>query len=472
MRKVLALLTAIPIALHALAARGPVTEAAQQARLFSFKPALSKTIDPALPDGEFLTAIARDTWGYFRDVVDREHGLPLDNVLVAPGQTKVMSYTTTTNIGLYLMSLVAAQDLGFITPAAAEERIRKTLSTLQRLPRWEGQFFNYYETMTLEASSTFVSSVDNGWLAAGLIVLEQAHPAFRAEIDALLDEMDFSKVYDPEVGQLYGGYEVDKRAPSSNHYGLLCSEPRVASYIGIAKSDLPKEHWYKLFRTLPDSWDWQNQVPKGVTRQVQGFEVFYGTYRHGDLRYVPSWGGSLFEFLMPTLVLNEQEYSRDGLGANNRVAVEAQIRYALNEKRYPVWGISPCAVPDIPQGYKEYGVRYLGAKGYPDDGVITPHASFLALAVAPAQALENIRKLARMKGMYGEYGFYDSVNVRTGKTSPRFLVLDQAMSFIAIANHLKNGSIRNRFMSHPLIQEQVGLLSDEVFFDSLPGEGR
>lgn len=61
-------------------------------------------------------------------------------------------------------------------------------------------------------------------------------------------------------------------------------------------------------------------------------------------------GGSMFEFLMPTLVLNEQDDSPQGLGANNRIAVEAQIDFALNEKRYPVWGISPCAIPDVPQG--------------------------------------------------------------------------------------------------------------------------
>ncbi len=466
LKKALSVLLSVPLTLHALAGRPPVPEAVQQARLVRFKPAVTKPLNADLPDTELLTAIARDTWGYFRDVVDRENGIPLDNVLVTPTHTKVMSYTSTTNIGLYLMCLAAAQDLGFITPAQGELRARKVLDTLRKLPRWEGQFFNYYETITLTPSSKFVSSVDNGWLAAGLVVAAQAYPALREGAEAFLDELDFSKLYDAEAGQLHVGYESDKHALTKNHYGLLCTEPRVSSYIGIAKGDIPPSHWYRVHRTLPADWTWQNQIPRGVNRTVDGVDVFYGYYRHDNLRFVPSWGGSLFEFLMPTLVLNEREYSPEGLGANNRTAVEAQIHYALQTKRYPVWGISPCATPDSPQGYKEYGVPFLGAKGYPDDGVITPHVSFLALDVAPEEAIENIRRLARVKDLYGEYGFYDSVNVRTGKNSPRFLALDQGMTLVALANHLKNGSVRNRFMAHRLMKERVGLLANESYFGS------
>ncbi|MBL8024627.1 MAG: DUF3131 domain-containing protein [Elusimicrobia bacterium] len=458
------LLLFLPWVLSAQAGKPPLSEAVQQARLYRFNPTVTKSLSSQLGDKELLTAIARDTWGYFRDLVDKENGLPLDNVLISPGYTKVMSYTSTTNIGLYLMCLVAAQDMGFLSHKDAEVRLRKTLTTLQGLPRWEGQFFNYYETITLKASSSFVSSVDNGWLAAGLIVAGQAHPLLKTDIDALLSDFDFSKVYDPELGQLYGGYDARKGELSSNHYGLLLTEPRITSYIGIAMGDLPEEHWYKLFRTLPAEWEWQSQKPKGVIRSVGKYDVFFGTYRHGDLRFVPSWGGSMFEFLMPTLVINEQDYSPEGLGANARAIVEAQIRYALVEKRYPVWGISPCAIPDVPQGYKEYGVPFLGAKGYADEAVITPHASFLALGVDPVRAIENIRKLARIQGLYGEYGFYDSVDVKTGKTSPRYLALDQGMTLIAIDNHLEFGSIRERFMSHPLMKERVGLLAGEIYF--------
>ncbi|MBK8422829.1 MAG: DUF3131 domain-containing protein [Elusimicrobia bacterium] len=296
MKKALSVLLFLPLALHALAGRTPVPEAVQQARLVRFKPAVTKALNPDLTDTEFLTAIARDTWGYFRDVVDKENGIPLDNVLVTPTHTKVMSYTSTTNVGLYLMSLTAAQDLGFITPAQGEARARKAIDTLKKLSRWEGQFFNYYETITLNPSSKFVSSVDNGWLAAGLVVAAQAYPPLREDAEALLEDLDFSKLYDADAGQLYVGYESDKRALSKNHYGLLCTEPRLSSYIGIAKGDLPKSHWYRVYRTLPADWTWQNQIPRGVSRAVDGIDVFYGFYRHDNLRFVPSWGGSLLNF--------------------------------------------------------------------------------------------------------------------------------------------------------------------------------
>lgn len=458
------LLLFLPWVLMAQAGKPPFPESVQQARLYRFNPGVAKNINNRLEDKEFLTAIAKDTWGYFRDVVDKENGFPLDNVVVSSSETRVMSYTSTTNIGLYLMCIVSAQDLGFISNKEAETRIRRTLAALGKLSRWEGQFFNYYDTITLKATSEFVSSVDNGWLAIGLLVAGQAYPALKQEIDIVLNQIDFSKLYDPGIAQLYGGYDASKSAYSSNHYGLFCTEPRAASYFGIARGQLPENHWYRLFRTLPSDWTWQAQVPKGETKVVGKYTVFYGTYEHGSATYVPSWGGSMFEFLMPTLVLDEQGLSPKGLGANNRMVVQEQIRFALEEKKYPVWGISPCSIPDVPLGYKEYGVPYLGSKGYADGGVITPHASFLALAVDPKSAIANIRKLAGMKGLYGEYGFYDSINVVTGKTSPRFLALDQGMTLIALTNYLEFGSIRERFMTHPQMQEQVGLLSGESFF--------
>jgi hypothetical protein len=456
--------------LAAQAGESALSESAQQARLYRFRPEMTKQVKADLPEKDFLKAIAKDTWGYFRDIVDKANGLPLDNVVVSPAETRVMSYTSTTNIGLYLMCIVSAQDLGFISNKEAETRIRKTLATLGKLSRWEGQFFNYYNTITLEATSEFVSSVDNGWLAIGLLVTGQAYPALKSEIDAVLNQLNFTKLYDPDVAQLYGGYDTGKSAYSPNHYGLFCTEPRATSYFGIARGQLPESHWYRLYRTLPADWTWQAQVPKGETKIVGKHTVFCGTYEHGGAKFVPSWGGSMFEFLMPTLVLDEQGLSPEGLGANNRVAVREQIRFALEEKKYPVWGISPCSIPDVVLGYKEYGVPYLGTKGYADGGVITPHASFLALAVDPESAVANIRKLAEMKGLYGEYGFYDSINVVTGKTSPRFMALDQGMTLIALTNYLEFGSIRERFMTHPQMQEHVGLLSGESFFsdETLP----
>ncbi|MBL0348940.1 MAG: DUF3131 domain-containing protein [Elusimicrobia bacterium] len=464
MKRLLPILALLCLWVFARAGKNPLPEHDQQSRVYRFKPVQYKTIDSYSDEKPFLNQVARDTWGYFRDLVDKQTGMPLDNVLIASTYTKVNSYTSTTNMGLYLMCLVSAEDFGYIARGESLARARRLLATLRGVDHWEGQYFNYYETITTDASSRFVSSVDNGWLAAGLIVARQAYPELETEIDPMLRQMDFSKLFDAEAGQLYLGYDADKKKPTESHYGLLCTEPRLASYIGIAKGDLPHDHWYKLFRTLPLDWDWQNQKPKGKIVEKEGVPVFYGYYERNKVRWVPSWGGSLFEFLMPTLVLDEGRLSPKGLGANNKIALDAQIRYALEERRYPVWGLSPCATPDDPLGYKEYGVPYLGAKGYRDDGVVTPHVSFLALSVDAPRAVENIRRLARFRNFYGEYGFYDSINVKTGHISPRYLALDQAMTLVALNNYLNNGAIQKRFWSHSLIQAQSRLLRDEVFF--------
>ncbi len=437
----------------------------QQARLIRFPPAQHKKIDSALPEKKFLLQIASDTWGYFRDVTDRETGLPLDNVVIGSTYTKVGSFTSTTNIGLYLMCVVSAVDFGFISSTEAVHRLRLVMESLNKLETWENQPYNFYDTIDLTNSGKYVSSVDNGWLAAGLIVARQAYPdEFGAEMDMWLDRLDFSKLYDPRNAQLFGGYDAGHGKHSENHYGLLCTEPRLTSYIAIAKGDVPREHWFRLFRTLPKDWDWQNQTPRGVERKYSGWPVFNGHYRYGRIQFVPSWGGSMFEFLMPTLVLDEQRLAPEGLGLNNQRILSVQIHYALMRKRYPVWGMSPCAIPEETLGYREYGVTALGSKGYEDDGVVTPHATFLALAVDPAQAVKNLRRLAKIPGIYGEFGFYDSVNVRTGQVSPRLLCLDQGMSFIALANYLNDGAVRKRFHSYPPIQEQEDLLTVEKFF--------
>jgi hypothetical protein len=442
------------------------SEDVQQARLIAFPPTEDAAApDPGLPDRDFLLRIAADTWKYFRDVVDRETGLPLDNVVLGQGQSKVNSFTSTTNIGLYIMCVVSAVDLGLIDQAEALRRIRLTLATLRRLESWEGQFFNYYETISLDASGGTVSSVDNGWLAAGLVVARQAFPAeLEAEIDPLLDQLDFGKLYDPAQGLLFLNYDARTSKHSDNHYGMFCTEPRLTSYLAIAKGDVPREHWWRMHRTLPAEWEWQQKRPWGEWREADGVKYFAGHYRKCFLKYVPSWGGSLFEFLMPTLVLDEQRLAPEGLGLNNRRVVEAHIDYARNLKRYPAWGISPCSTPEDTMGYKEYGVKYLGAKGYEDEGVVTPHVTFLALAVDPAEAVRNLRELLRFPGVYGHYGFHDSVNVLNGAVSPRFLCLDQGMSLVALNNHLNDGAIRRRFHSWPEAQKQEDLLTREKFF--------
>ena len=166
---------------------------------------------------------------------------------------------------------------------------------------------------------------------------------------------------------------------------------------------------------------------------------------------------------MPTLVLDEPRLAPASLGANDLAHANVQRRYALEELRYPVWGMSPSATP-TGAGYGEYGVRVLGSLGYPA-GVVTPHASALALAVTPTEAIANLRRLAERYDLYGDFGFYDAVDPERGDVVRAYLALNQSMILIAAANYLKDGVVQRRFAADPIIAKVLPLLAAEDFFD-------
>lgn len=168
----------------------------------------------------------------------------------------------------------------------------------------------------------------------------------------------------------------------------------------------------------------------------------------------------MFEFLMPTLFIDEMKLAPRSLGVNDGRAVDAQIAFA-RELGLEVWGMSPCASPA--GGYSEYGAAPVGVQGY-SDSAVTPHASFLALALRPREALENLRQLEKSYPVYGEFGFRDSVDPRTGEVAQVYLALDQAMTLLAIDNFLNKGAIRKRVMKDPLMKGAPRLLGLEEFY--------
>lgn len=415
-------------------------------------------------DTRMLTEIARDTWGYFEKAVNKASDLVVDHFKVGDSPMAAM-YTSPTNIAMDLMGSVAAMELGFISREEAAQRVARIFKTLQKLKKWKGFFFNFYETTRLNVTTNFISSVDNSWLAIAFVVARQAFPGEIArEATVFLKEMNFQEFLDPENNHLSLGYDMDRDMPAPYHYGMLVTEARAMSLLGIGKGDLPRQHWWYLFRTAPEAWDWQTQRPQGRMVEREGVSYFQGYYEDGPRKFVPSWGGSLFEFLMPSLVINEKKLAPQGLGLNNRIATEIHRDYALKEKKYPVWGISPASTSSGRQWqYNEYGVKKLGAKGYPDKGVITPYAAFLALESLPRDAVKNIRQMLTYN-IYGECGFYDSISFPGERVNPQYLALDQGMILLALANHLKKGVIQGYFQKDPIFQNAKDLLEEEAFF--------
>ncbi len=421
---------------------------------------------------EFLMEVAKDTWRFFDEIVDKEHGMPLDTIQIGKEEKAfsdgawVGDYTNVTNIGVYLMCLVSGYDLGFITKEEAIRRLRLTMTTVGNLEYHESGFpYNYYDTTTLERTSYFVSLVDSGWLLAGLYVVKNAFPdELGAQASELLKRGHLQFFYDPVERQFFHGYYDHLKVYSDYHYGTFYTEPRATSYMAIARGDVPQEHWFEgLVRTFPESYAWQGEKPiNRVQRTTLGHTYYGGYYEWKGLQYVPSWGGSAFEALMPTLILKEKELAPEGLGLNDQRHVLGQIHYALDEVKQPVWGMSPSSVPE--GGYSEYGAKPFGSKGY-KPGVVTPHASVLALEFAPEEVVKNLKKLVELYDVYGEYGFYDAVTPATGLVARKYLSLDQGMILVAINNYLNDGAIRKRFHSDPEMKKGEELLSEEKFFE-------
>ncbi|MBU0895248.1 MAG: DUF3131 domain-containing protein [Candidatus Omnitrophica bacterium] len=420
-------------------------------------------------DREFLLAVAKDTWKYFDKIVDKEHDLPLDNIqfnekTTVSEDTFIGDYTNVTNIGVYLMCVVSAYDLGFISKEDAVRRLSSTIGSVEKLEKYNGFPYNYYDVTIFQRTSNFISFVDSGWLAAGIIVAKNAFPEELNPIcQKLLDAMDFSFFYYPVEGHMYHGFYTNIDYYSEYQYGALYTEPRAISYIAIGKGDVPKDHWFRMLRTFPDTWPWQTQMPRDRKEKTYlGYKVWGGYYEYKGIKFVPSWGGSMFEALMPTVIIDEKALAPKGLGLNDERHAKIQVKFALEELGYPVFGMSPSCVPG--GGYSEYGVKVLGIKGY-KGGVITPHASFLSLEFTPKESINNLRAIAAKFNAYGEYGFYDAIDVFTGRAAMEYLCLDQALSFIAINNYLNDGAIRKRFHSDPIAKNAEELLKVEDFFE-------
>ncbi|WP_425953970.1 glucoamylase family protein [Xylanimonas sp. McL0601] len=456
-----------------------------------------------------LRGIAKDTWAFYAKDVDPSTALPLDNV--GPGTTRG-TYTSASNVGVYLWAVVSAHDLGLISTGEAVSRLQHTLKSVQSLQRSDGFLYQWYDTTTGQVilnpgqgacpkvggttdNCSFLSAVDNGWYASGLVVARQALPQLSGIASALLGQMDFSIFYDNRAqtacnvnadlqfqptGQQYGGYYAGV-GPAGYHNGAIYSDPRISMYIGMGLHQMPGDVWWRSWRTLPPKlcdtdpdFSWQGQwPPQGywttITDPQSGkvFPVWEGhyTYPGSDLTFVPTYAGGMFEGLMANEVVPETTWGPQSFGLADQRIAQVQIKYATEELGYPVWGMSPSSTADDTGGYGGFGAdgfkfpqgQWL-AQGpcfgcQPDpESVVTPHASFLALDVAPQQAFANIMKLRQLyPDLYThDGGFYDAVNPATGQVGHRMLVLDQSMIMAALDNALNGGRLQHWFAQDPV----------------------
>ena len=258
-----------------------------------------------------------------------------------------------------------------------------------------------------------------------------------------LARMEYDFLFDKERHLLAIGYHVGERRLDPSYYDLLASEARFSSFVGIAQGELPQESWFALGRLLTTV---------------------------GGESLLISWSGSMFEYLMPLLVM--PTYENTLLDQTCKMAVERQIEYG--KTRGVPWGISESGYNAIDihlnYQYRAFGVPGLGfQRGLSEDLVIAPYASALALMVAPEKACLNLEQLTAA-GFEGKFGFYEAIDytpsrLLRGQSSAvvrSFMSHHQAMIFLSLAYLLLDRPMQKRFESDPLFQATMLLLQERI----------
>ena len=260
---------------------------------------------------------------------------------------------------------------------------------------------------------------------------------------AMAGEMNMAFLYDEEHALFTIGYNVSTQSYDNSYYDLIASEARLGSFAAIARGDVPSEHWLALNRP-------------------------YGTVgRHSVLL---SWSGTMFEYLMPLLLLDA--YPNSLLDAATKEAVSVQVEYGA--RRGVPWGISESAFADLDLNktyqYKAFGVPGLGLRrGLEEELVVAPYASLLALAIEPNSSIENLHRLSDL-GMDAEFGYFEAIDFsrqrqREGDRGVHvraYMAHHQAMSFLAIDNFLHHNVMRKRFHADPRVKATEPLLYERI----------
>ncbi len=279
--------------------------------------------------------------------------------------------------------------------------------------------------------------------AAGVLKLQERLLAVEIAARTMASEMDFGFLLDPQRRLLSIGYRAADGTLDPSCYDLLASEARLASFIAIAKGDVPTRHWFRLGRPV---------TPAG----------------HGAA--LISWSGSMFEYLMPSLVMRAPAGSL--LEQTNRLIVGRQMSYGAT-LGLP-WGISESAYNardlEFTYQYSNFGVPGLGLKrGLSENAVVAPYATALAAMVEPERATRNFARLASL-GALGRHGFYEALDYTPSRLPEgatfavvrAFMAHHQGMSIVAIANVLLHGIMRSRFHAEPSIQAAELLLQERT----------
>ncbi|HZG84200.1 GH36-type glycosyl hydrolase domain-containing protein [Paenibacillus sp.] len=475
-------------------------------------------------EADDMRALAKDIWRFYEDYVTAQDSwLPPDNVQFDP-PNGIAHRTSPTNIGLYMTCAVAARDLGFIDTAGLIERLERTTETIERMEKWEGHLYNWYDTETLAPlHPVYVSTVDSGNFVACLMAVregllewlqaetagegpagtpegrrdddrfqvafaeeiapggatavaeppapgdpaERAEPAassrggtaagagggrgdvaergrrLAARLEALVRGTDFRPLFDAKSNLFSLGYHVMRQERDTVLYDLMASEARQASFVAIALGQVSVSHWNTLGRTMTTA---------------------------GGKPLLLSWSGTMFEYLMPWLLM--RTYRNTVWDTTYRAVVGRQIEYA--RQRGVPFGISESGYYAFDHQYnyqyRAFGVPGLGFKrGLEEDLVLAPYATVMALPFAKREGLQALRRMEEL-GARGEYGYYEAIDF-TPKRMPEgkrcmviksFMAHHQGMSLLTLSNLLLPRTMIDRFHRSKEVRAAELLLQERL----------
>lgn len=485
------------------------------------RPLPKRSISFTVEEEKELLGLAKDIWAFYKDYAGPEdHYLPPDNVQIDP-PNGVAHRTSPTNIGFLLTSLLTARDLNFIDTPELVDRLERTVATVERLEKWNGHLYNWYDTTSLATlSPRYVSTVDSGnfvasliavkqglakWVAADLMntkyagtgntegrftvplfaemaveledtgqgeealyenealiggvssdknegeALSQSVPmswlqrskSLLARIEALIAGTDFRPLYDQKAKLFVLGYHSATNERDNILYDLLASEARQTSFVAIALGQISVSHWLALGRTMK---------------------------KQGPYHTLISWSGTMFEYLMPCLLM--RTYRRSIWDSTYRGAVKRQIEYAhglgvpfgISESGYYAFDYQ------MNFQYRAFGVPDLGFKrGLEQDLVLAPYATVMALPFAFQEGMEDLRQMEKL-GARGKYGFYEAIDYtaermpegRTHRVIRSFMAHHQGMSLLTISNLLLRNHMVEYFHSDKRVQAAELLLQERI----------
>lgn len=398
-----------------------------------------------------LTKYTSDMWNYYADfVTENDNWLPPDNYQQSPVEV-VAHRTSPTNIGLYLLSCLAAFDFGFINSDQLHERLDNSLDTINKLIKWNGHLYNWYDTETLNILGVpYISTVDSGNFITCIMTLKEGlteHKLFddiKITLKKLIENTDFGILYCEKRNLFYIGYDTLNKTYGNNCYDLFMSESRTTSYYAIAKGIVPKDHWGKLGRTLIS--------------------------KDGYIGLI-SWTGTMFEYFMPPMLL--PVYKNSLIYEALHFAVRIQYENSFKN----LWGRSESGYfafdADMNYQYKAFGVQKLGLKsGLDSDVVVSPYSSFLTLCIKKKASLMNLKRLDEF-GMYGKYGFFEAVDFTSSRVGNGNAIIHSymahhvGMSIISAANACYDNIFNKRFMANPQMASAKELLQEKIPVDAV-----